>query len=122
MRLDQVPAIAPQILENDYAAIWLLPRRFHEAHAAVPKTMIIAVKIGRLEKQENSSATLIADRRLLPRSYGTRQQEARWRAARRSDFYPALRTRQMFIRYQFKAKPVDEIGDGTIVVVHHEGN
>src|SRR5579883_1171812 len=87
--LQQIPSIAPAILENRHPSIRLVARRLKKAHALGEKQAIIAPEIVGMKEKEHPAAGLVADPRRLPfvGRLGEKQPRA---AARRRHENPAL--------------------------------
>ena len=73
LRLDQVPAVTTEILENRHDPIGLMPWPLNEPHTGGGHARMIAVEIIRFQEQENPPSGLITDARRLGRTIRPRQ-------------------------------------------------
>ena len=65
-RLDQVPPVAVNVLEDGDDPVRLGPRRLDEADTLAFVSGVISREVVRFQKQEHATATLIADCNALP--------------------------------------------------------
>ena len=72
-RFDQIPSVAIEVLEDSHDAIRFMARCLNEADTLLRIGKMVAGEVVRFEKQEHSTAALIADRFTLPVADGPRQ-------------------------------------------------
>src|SRR5690349_7835977 len=64
-RLNEVPAVAVEVLEHGNATVDLMARRLEESHAGRAHPGVVGGEVVSLQEQEDAPATLISDARLL---------------------------------------------------------
>src|SRR4051812_37365845 len=75
--LDQVPAIAVQVLEHGHGAVGRLLGLADEAHTLRAHRLIVAPEVVGLQEQEHAAARLIADECLLLGRRGAGKEDGR---------------------------------------------
>src|SRR5262245_23786228 len=121
MRLNQVPSIAVQIDKDSNRAILLLARLLREPHPARLHLAVIPPEVIRLEKQENTSAGLIADPRCLFLSRRTRQDKGRPSSARADDD-PPFPAAQRSILHDRESQALREVFDCLVILADEQSN
>ncbi len=98
-----------------------MARCLNEADTLLRIGEVVTGEVVRFEKQEHSTAALIADRLTLPVADSPCQQQSRRRAVRR-DHDPPLIICQRGVLTQLEAKLSDEEGESNVIFVDEKGS
>src|SRR6185437_9771978 len=122
LRLDQVPAVAVEVLEHRHGAIGLVPRRLEKKDAVGGEGCKIATEIVGLEEEADPPAGLVADGRHLLLVRGARQQQPGAAPTGGGHQHPALAIPEGAVGDEVEAEAVAVPRDGRVVVGNDEGN
>lgn len=120
-RLDQIPSISIEVLEDRHDAIWLVPRLLDKTYTLLRVGEVVSREVIGLQKQEHSTAALIADGIPLPLANGSRQKEAVRRAFRR-DPDPSFPVSKLGVFTNLKAQLTDEERQRGVIFVDEESS
>src|SRR5688572_13902115 len=82
--LDQIPAVAVEVLEDHDGAVRLPSGCLDESDPTSGQPLVVPLEVVRLEEQEDTAAGLIADPGHLLRRSGTGEEQARSRPRRQA--------------------------------------
>src|SRR5258706_14050829 len=121
--LNEIPAVAVQVLEDSDQSIGLLTRRPNEPDAALHHLVVVAPEVVGREEEEDAPAGLVSDERLLLRRRGSSEQQRRSGGAWRRDDHPTLVLRWLILVFdEQEVQLLREEGDRLVVVPHDESD
>lgn len=120
IRLQKVPLVAVEVFEDDDHAIGFVTRGLEKFDIVGLHLTVVAPEIIGVEKQENTSASLIADGVRLLGCSGLNEKETGAVGVWRRDNQPALVIGKGRVFNEAKAEGLREEGESLIVAVHEE--
>ena len=120
MRLQKVPLVAVEVFEDGDDAIGFVSRGLEKFDIVGLHLTVVAPEIIGVQKQENTSASLIADGLRLLGCSGLSEQETGAVGVWRPDNQPALVIGKRCVFNEAEAEGLREEGESLIVVVHEE--
>lgn len=123
IKLQQIPQVAVEVFKNGHHAVILLFGRTDELNSFFNHLVVVAPEVVGVEKEEDPTASLVADEGFLLMLGGARQQQRGARGIRRRDNHPAfilLRLVGVFNQREMQLLRVK--GNGFVVITHDQGN
>ena len=116
--MEKVPLVAVEIFEDGDDTVGFVARRFEKPYVVGLHVTIVAPEIVGAEKQENASASLIADGKRLLGCDGLRQEKTGAAGVWGSDNEPALLITEGRVFEQLEAEGLREERKRLVVVAH----
>jgi hypothetical protein len=120
--LEEIPLVSVEILEDGDGAVGFFARNFQELDAIGLHKAVVSPEVVGMEKQEDTTTSLIADLLELSGSVGLREEQAGAARAGGSNNDPAFPAGEKGIFDQAETEDIGEEGEGFVVIADEESD